>query len=82
MTFDRQIVGFRIENLEIWSISYEIVHFADTPSYLNSIDFPRGNFDAACSFRWGSTSFFTPPLSTYCLIILIVPSINSLIEFN
>ena len=61
MMFDRQIVGFRIENLEIWSILYEILDFADTPSYLNSIDFPRGNFDGACSFLDGDLQgHFTP----------------------
>ena len=30
------------------------------PSCINSIDIPRANFNGACSFRWGSTSFFTP----------------------
>ena len=30
MTFDRQIVDFHIENLEIWSISYETPDFTDT----------------------------------------------------
>ena len=81
MMFDRRIVAFRIENLEIWSIiSYEILDFADThSSYLNSIDFPRGNFDGACSFRWGSTTPFHSRLCQHCLIILLITKNYSLI---
>ena len=62
MTFDRRIVGFHIENLEIWSISYEILHFADTPSYLNSrLSIFRGPIlTEPVPLDGGSTSFFTP----------------------
>jgi len=30
------------------------------PTYLNGINFARGNSDVACYCRWGSTFFFTP----------------------
>jgi len=60
MTFDPRLVGFGVENLEIWSISYGIHNISYPPTYINTIDFTKGNFDVACSCRWGSTSFFTP----------------------
>jgi len=33
----------------------EFIISATPPTYLNSINFVRGNFDVACSWRWGST---------------------------
>jgi len=60
MTFDRRIVGsvYKIKKFGQFYMKFFISR--TPPSYINSIDFPRANFDGAYSFRWGSTSFFTP----------------------
>jgi len=52
MTFDCRLVGFDVENLEMWPISYGINNFSYPPTCINSIDFTKGNFDVAGSCRW------------------------------